>query len=240
MSNEVMSAEQSKKLAMLRAGSGEGFKSFTGRTIYFQGKEGYFYETKKDEKGLTVKQRIDISSGIILLNRSRISQLVENPIKDKKYSSREFDSNTETIELLEDGKVIASGSYQELKFLKPDMVAMERVLYVKLPDQDQVVRVVIKGTALSNFFTYINSFDAGDSSARYTTNFKIVDYSHPKYGSSKTVEFSRGAAQDIDTCLEMVMKLREAINSIEPRPHSQTTARVLPEKEAIDVDQIPF
>ena len=97
---------------------------------------------------------------------------------DTDLYSKEFDDYYQPVELINsaDGKVVAVGSYSELKEKFPDITLAE-VIYIFR--EDTLHRIIIKGFSLSPLWDYVGSFK-NDTVLRWITQFGSVAESTKK------------------------------------------------------------
>ena len=239
--------EEQAMVAKLREMSGESGGGVDVHFVNFNGKEGKFYEPtkEKDEKGKVIKKSLGKTlEGIIVKSRNRVKVL--NKDKEKCFQSAEFDSYTENL-VVYDGnkKKVAEGTYQTIKLALE--IKMEKVLYLKVKDTDQITKLSVKGASLVNFFDYLNSFDRtkNESATRQYTTFGGVSDEND-FGVFYKMTFERGDSIELVEALELVEGLDKALNAIKTKNNTEevTPESNFPEDEEgendIKVEDIPF
>jgi len=247
--NSLMSEQDRKKIAELRRNANEGMNSINIRYVEFNGKDGIYRKSsgKKDEAGRAIKEEMGNGfQGIIVKNRNRVN-VYDPKRKESSHGSMrsdEFDSVNDPIVVYnQDKQIVGRGSYRELKNQMP--IKMEKVLYVKVPNDDTFIKLSVSGMSLKSFFDYLKSFEMDDSSSRYLTIFGSRDDNN-EFGEYKVMTFTRGEAQDIDQILELQKGLNLAI-MVNEKSKSGNVARiddeieiVKDENSEVDMSNIPF
>lgn len=239
----LLSEEQKKLIAEARHSSGEGIR-LNIKYVSFNGKDGNFYSSTglKNEQGKTIKENLGIVyQGIVLKNRCKVNVYdPKNPLAT--FRSDEFNDVTrERIKVYNgNSQLVGEGSYRELKSKIPGL-SMEKILYIKEPEGEGLVKMSVGGMSIKPWFDYLKTFPTDDTSIRYITKFGGEDQSND-YGDFKTMTFAKGEVIDINQAIDWQRALDMALGSY--RNVNQTAGESEPayieEDGEVKVEDIPF
>jgi hypothetical protein len=244
----------SKELAKLTGQEGgERVVAYKLNEIRMSGNDGTFtylelLGTKGEDNKYPSKEIGKTLNGVILKMRWRLFKYEEvNGIADIKSTSEYDNKNTDQVYLFGKGeKGLAVDIKEKYK------LGTQRVLYVYLPKKDEIVRIMVKPSALTadnnpnkemGLFEYVDSF-RNDSSYlhEHLTNFSGVERKDPKNPRKDyfAMTFSRGAhllPESIEKVAGLIKEVHERTTGTdfveEYVPPAEDTGEV-------DADLIPF
>ncbi len=165
--------------AMLNLATNFSAKNPYPKLIKFNAEDGNFYKesNSKSEDGKTIFDNLGESIDLqIITTRKMISGAWnQKSKKSEPFYSQEFIDNYLTVfEKTDDGnKEVFKGLYSDLKKDKLyERIKFVQVLYVMY--KDELCRIKLSGSKLSNIFSYLGSF-INDNPAKYITTLSKGD-----------------------------------------------------------------
>ncbi len=141
--------------------------------------------------------------GTILKIRYKVSKKYKKDDPDPFFSSYEFNSFGEAkITLTSNQEEVWHGSYNDFKEQYKEQYTLWAIVYV-LVENDEVVRLKLKGNSRANVWDYMKLFGNKDSISAHITEFAIIKEKGPSFSYHIATLKNVGNVEDISKVVEI-------------------------------------
>lgn len=214
--------------------------------IRFNGNTGKFYKLiMKDDGEFERIELGDKIQGVMLKIRRSFSAFT----KDYRLFTNEHNTWRDNVILFEmrkkaDGtmerRMIDSGKIVELREKYPELRgAMRQVIYFLLLPDKEIVKLIVRGTGLTNLFQYWSEFESDEHVFEYVTEVgarEEVNEAGMKYYANTFTRVEK--VDDLEYVVEKIKEVAENIQKIEDYYKETSEEEVLiDEEESLDIPQ---